>query len=62
MMFGVDDRATFRTTAAVGDDTWRRAAGWALNLSLAYLTGDDSTSMPAIGQRALHAVLEEFAH
>jgi hypothetical protein len=31
-----------------------------LNLSLAYLTGDDSTSMPAIGQRTLLEVLAEF--
>jgi aminoglycoside phosphotransferase (APT) family kinase protein len=60
MMFEPADRATFRETAAIDDDTWRRAAGWALNLSLAYMTGDDSTSMPAIGRHTLTAVLAEF--
>ena len=32
----------------------------ALNLSLAYLTGDDTTSMPSIGRTTLTAVLTEF--
>jgi aminoglycoside phosphotransferase (APT) family kinase protein len=60
MMFGRSDRDRFRTQIDVDDHTWRRAAGWALNLSLAYLTGDDSTSMPAIGRSTLLEVLAEF--
>ena len=60
MMFGPVERALFRDEALIDDDTWRRAAGWALNLSLAYLTGDDTTSMPAIGRHTLDAVLTEF--
>ena len=61
MMFGPREREVFREAAAIDDDTWRRAAGWALNLSLAYLTGDDTTSMPSIGRVTLSAVLEEFS-
>jgi aminoglycoside phosphotransferase (APT) family kinase protein len=60
MMFEPRERDVFREAAAIDDDTWRRAAGWALNLSLAYLTGDDSTSMPSIGRTTLTAVLAEF--
>ncbi len=60
MMFPPPARRVFRATAAIDDETWRRAAGWALNLSLAYLTSDDSTSMPHIGRTTLLAVLEEF--
>lgn len=60
MMFPKAERDVFRTAAAIDDRTWRRAAGWALNLSLAYLTGDDSTSMPAIGRATLAEVLTEF--
>lgn len=60
MLFDKADRAEFRDVAAIDDDTWRRAGGWALNLSLAYLTADDSSSMPAIGRATLAAVLAEF--
>ena len=60
MMFDAEHRTMFRTLAAIDDDTWRRAAGWALNLSLAYLTGDDASSMPGIGRHTLAAVLGEF--
>lgn len=60
MLFPPAERAQFRTATHVGDHTWRRAAGWALNLSLAYMTGDDSTSMPAIGRATLTEVLTEF--
>ena len=60
MMFEPRERSAFRDAAAIGDHTWRRAAGWALNLSLAYMTGDDDTSMPSIGRRTLAAVLTEF--
>lgn len=61
MMFPPAERAVFRAAADVDDDTWQRAAGWALNLSLAYLTADDTTSIPAIGRTTLAAVLAEFA-
>ena len=60
MMFAPPERALFRELAQIDDATWRRAAGWALNLSLAYLTGDDSTSMPSIGRSTLATVLTEF--
>jgi aminoglycoside phosphotransferase (APT) family kinase protein len=60
MMFDATHRPRFRAVLEIDDHTWRRAAGWALNLSLAYLTGDDSTSMPAIGSATLHEVLTEF--
>ena len=60
MMFELRERDVFRRAAAIDDETWRRAAGWALNLSLAYLTGDDTTSMPSIGRTTLAAVLAEF--
>jgi aminoglycoside phosphotransferase (APT) family kinase protein len=60
MMFEARDREVFRRATDIDDDTWRRAAGWALNLSLAYLTGDDTTSMPAIGRTTLAAVVAEF--
>lgn len=61
MMFAPPERHLFRELAKIDDHTWRRAAGWALNLSLAYLTGDDSTSMPAIGRSTLAEVLAEFS-
>ena len=60
MLFEPGERDVFREAAAIDDDTWRRAPGWALNLSLAYLTGDDATSMPSIGRTTLTAVLTEF--
>jgi len=60
MLFEPAERDLFRRLAMIDEHTWRRAAGWALNLSLAYLTGDDSTSMPAIGRSTLAAVLAEF--
>lgn len=60
MLFPPAQRQLFRSLAGIDDATWRRAAGWALNLSLAYLTADDTTSMPAIGRTTLAAVLAEF--
>jgi aminoglycoside phosphotransferase (APT) family kinase protein len=60
MMFDRGARAVFRDASSIDDDTWRRAAGWALNLSLAYMTGDDTTSMPSIGRATLAEVLAEF--
>ena len=53
--------ARFRDDALIDPATWRRAAGWALNLALAYLTSDDTTSMPAIGRTTLTAVLADMA-
>jgi len=61
MMFDASHRAEFRAQAGIDAATWQRAAGWALNLSLAYLSGDDTTSMPGIGRRTLAAVIDEFA-
>lgn len=61
MMFDATGRARFRDEAAIDPATWRRAAGWALNLALAYLTADDTTSMPAIGRTTLTAVLADMA-
>jgi hypothetical protein len=61
MMFDRQRRELFRVEAGIDDHTWRRAAGWALNLSLAYLAGDDSSAMPAIGRTTLAAVLDEFS-
>jgi aminoglycoside phosphotransferase (APT) family kinase protein len=60
-MFDEPQRISFRAAVGADDDTWRRAAGWALALALAYLTGDDDSPMPAIGRRTLAAVLAEFA-
>lgn len=60
MLFPPAERELFRSAARIDEHTWRRAAGWALNLSLAYLTSDDTTSMPAIGRETLEAVLAEF--
>jgi aminoglycoside phosphotransferase (APT) family kinase protein len=61
MMFENAERDRFRSTIGVDAATWRRAAGWALSLSLAYLTGDDTSSMPDIGRRTLSQVIGEFA-
>jgi len=61
MLFPPAERELFRAAALIDDNTWRRAAGWALNLSLAYLTSDDSSSMPATGRATLDAVLQEFS-
>lgn len=61
MMFDAAGRARFRDEAAIDPATWRRAAGWALNLALAYLTADDTTSMPGIGRATLAALLADFA-
>jgi aminoglycoside phosphotransferase (APT) family kinase protein len=61
MLFENAERDRFRSTIGVDEATWRRAAGWALSLSLAYLTGDDTSSMPDIGRRTLSQVIGEFA-
>jgi aminoglycoside phosphotransferase (APT) family kinase protein len=61
MLFDIAERDRFRSAIGVDDATWHRAAGWALSLSLAYLTGDDTSSMPDIGRRTLSRVIDEFA-
>ncbi|MBK7949179.1 MAG: aminoglycoside phosphotransferase family protein [Deltaproteobacteria bacterium] len=60
MMFGPDERSSFRAQVGVDGHTWRRAAGWALHFSLAYLTSDETTAMPAIGRVALSELLDEM--
>lgn len=55
-----DPRARLREAVGADDATWRRAAGWALCLSLAYLDADEHTPIPAIGRRGLAAVLDEL--
>jgi aminoglycoside phosphotransferase (APT) family kinase protein len=60
MLFDREQRPRFRHALSIDDHTWHRAAAWALSLSLAYLTGDDTTSIPAIGRRTLSHVLDEF--
>jgi aminoglycoside phosphotransferase (APT) family kinase protein len=54
-------RGTFRANAGdVDDDTWARARGWALSLSLAYLADSaDNALIAGIGQRMLAAVLSD---
>lgn len=60
MLFDESSRRRFRERLAVDDDTWRRAAGWALNLSLAYLTGSAPGSpMFQIGHATLAAVMAD---
>jgi len=53
-------RAGGHTYGLADDDaTWERARGWALALSLAFLTySADNPLMRAIGERAFHATLE----
>jgi hypothetical protein len=58
-MFGKEDREVFCRTAEVHPDTWRRSAGWALNLALVFLGADEGTSMREIGKRTLRAVMED---
>jgi aminoglycoside phosphotransferase (APT) family kinase protein len=51
-------REAFRSAyGGVDDDTWRRAKGWALCLSIAHLGGDDRV-IP-LGRHALAAVLAD---
>ena len=62
MLFEAPQRQIVRRLAGVDDDTWTRAAGWAIHLSLAYLTADESTVMPAIGRATLAKVLDHYTH
>ena len=59
MLFGAEDRATFRDAAGdVDDATWQRSRAWALSLALAYLLHSaDNPAMGAIGATTLDAIL-----
>ncbi|MBO1330768.1 aminoglycoside phosphotransferase family protein [Streptomyces sp. VRA16 Mangrove soil] len=60
MLFTAEQRAAFRQAYGSADDaTWERARGWALALSLVFLTHSaDNPLMLGIGERAFRAVLE----
>ncbi|CAG7645338.1 Predicted kinase, aminoglycoside phosphotransferase (APT) family [Actinacidiphila bryophytorum] len=60
MLFTTGQRAAFRRAYASADDaTWGRARGWALVLSLVFLTHSaDNPLMRGIGERAFRAVLD----
>lgn len=60
MLFTAEQRAAFRQAyGGAGDATWARARGWALALSLVFLTHSaDNPLMHGIGERAFRAVLE----
>ena len=59
MLFDPPARSEFRAgCGTVDDDTWARARGWAVHLSLAYLANSaDNPLMTAIGLRTLTAAL-----
>jgi aminoglycoside phosphotransferase (APT) family kinase protein len=61
MMFASEARDVFRHTAGIMDATWHRAAAWALNFSLVFMTADEHTPMPAIGRATLESVLDAFS-
>ncbi|GAA5023920.1 hypothetical protein GCM10025734_81720 [Kitasatospora paranensis] len=60
MLFPAEGRAALRQAYGRADEaTWERARGWALALSVAFLTHSaDNPLMAAIGERGFHAVLE----
>ena len=59
MLFPAEQRAVFRQSyGRANDDTWARARGWALALSLVFLTHSaDNPLMAGIGRRTFRAVL-----
>jgi len=59
MLFTAEQRADFRQAYGRGDDaTWERARGWALALSLVFLTHSaDNPLMRGIGERTFRAAL-----
>ncbi len=61
ILFPPEVRATFRSAYNQADhDTWKRAKGWALALSLAYLMGSaDNPLIAGIGRRTLQSVLDD---
>ncbi|MFI7591398.1 aminoglycoside phosphotransferase family protein [Micromonospora sp. NPDC049359] len=60
MLFPVEPRAALRRAYGRADDaTWERARGWALALSLVFLThSQDNPLMRGIGERAFRLVLD----
>jgi aminoglycoside phosphotransferase (APT) family kinase protein len=61
MLFGPAERTRFREAIGVDDDTWRRAAGWALSLALAYLDGSpEGSPMIPVGHTTLAALLDDL--
>ncbi|MFB8183299.1 aminoglycoside phosphotransferase family protein [Streptomyces sp. NPDC055966] len=60
MLFTAQQRAALRQAYGRADHaTWERARGWALALSLVFLSHSaDNPVMRGIGERAFHAVLE----
>ncbi|MGV9212485.1 aminoglycoside phosphotransferase family protein [Micromonospora sp. RB23] len=60
MLFTAEQRAALRRAYGRADDaTWERARGWALALSLVFLThSEDNPLMRGIGERALRLVLD----
>ncbi|GAA5615620.1 hypothetical protein Spla01_06835 [Streptomyces platensis] len=60
MLFTAEQRVALREAYGRADDaTWGRARGWALALSLVFLTySADNPLMRGIGERAFRAVLE----
>jgi aminoglycoside phosphotransferase (APT) family kinase protein len=61
MMFSPELRVVFRDSAGeIDDNTWRRARGWALALSIAYLANSaDNPLIARIGRRTLKAALTD---
>jgi aminoglycoside phosphotransferase (APT) family kinase protein len=59
MMFGARERDVFRNAYGKADDqTWARARGWALSLSLVFLTfSADNPLMAGIGRRTFREVV-----
>ncbi|MGX9919299.1 aminoglycoside phosphotransferase family protein [Streptomyces sp. NPDC002248] len=60
MLFTAEQRAALRRAYGCADDaTWERARGWALALSVVFLSySADNPLMRGIGERAFRAVLE----
>jgi aminoglycoside phosphotransferase (APT) family kinase protein len=61
MMFDAEQRPLLRAAAGdTDDDTWARARGWALALSVAFLSGSaDNPLMQKVGRTTLDAALTD---
>jgi hypothetical protein len=63
MLFDPAERETFRSAAGTGryevdDDTWHRAAAWALHFAVVYLANSaDNPRLAGMGRRLLASVL-----
>jgi aminoglycoside phosphotransferase (APT) family kinase protein len=58
MLFDASERSLLRRLTGADDATWRRARGWAIHLSLAYLANSaDHPVIAGVGRRTLAAVL-----